>query len=212
MRKFSKVLATVIQYLLLAVCLVVLIFDISIIWQRYIQKKDLPTFFGYCFADVLTGSMEPVIYPGDLIVFKAADDYEEQDIIVYRDSEGDLITHRLIEIQEDGLYITHGDNNPEGANEEVKPENVVGKVTAILGGVGAFVEFIRTPYGMIAVICVLIAAWALTYLLDRFIIRIDKKQPEKATEGEEGEEAEGITGADETDNGDSPGTDEKREE
>ena len=69
-------------------------------------------------AVVISGSMEPVYYRGDIIVIKGADpkNIEVGDIVVYKRPYQDIpIVHRTINIvEEDGTlyFVTKGDNNP----------------------------------------------------------------------------------------------------
>ncbi len=73
---------------------------------------------------IVTGSMIPVIYPGDVVLVKRdVDDLKTGEIIQYK--SGDIyIFHRITEIIEEDdtyLYITKGDNNP---SEDPKPVNI----------------------------------------------------------------------------------------
>jgi len=94
---------------------------------------------------IATGSMEPEIKPGDMILVKkirTEDDVhllKEGDIIQFK--RGDiLISHRITEIIEDkeqGLkFITKGDNNSSADWEPVTPENLKGKVIGVVPKIG----------------------------------------------------------------------------
>ncbi len=69
-------------------------------------------------AVVISGSMEPVYYRGDIIVIKGTEPSGIQvgDIVVYKRPYQDIpIVHRAINIiEEDGAlyFVTKGDNNP----------------------------------------------------------------------------------------------------
>lgn len=69
-------------------------------------------------AVVISGSMEPVYYRGDIIVIKGTEPTNIQvgDIVVYKRPYQDIpIVHRAIKIiEEDGAlyFVTKGDNNP----------------------------------------------------------------------------------------------------
>ncbi len=87
-----------------------------------------PTFFGYSGALVFSGSMEPTLSTGDMVICKSQKDYEIDDVIAYYDEEdGIFILHRIIERREEG-FITKGDFNPDCDPLPVKLENVQGKV------------------------------------------------------------------------------------
>lgn len=67
---------------------------------------------------VLSGSMEPCYYRGDILLLELREDYplEVGDVIVYKLSSKEIpIVHRIVSIHEtpdqDPLYLTKGDNN-----------------------------------------------------------------------------------------------------
>lgn len=94
----------------------------------------LPRFIGAVPLTVLTGSMEPMLHPGDLIVSQQIDPDKVRvgDIITYQPQAGDpaLITHRVkaIAFGMNGIdhFTTRGDAN--GVDDApVKPGQVMGK-------------------------------------------------------------------------------------
>lgn len=89
---------------------------------------------------VATGSMEPMIMPGDVILIKkiGEDEVKIGEVIQFK-RDDILITHRVMEIVEDteGLrYRTKGDNNPAEDIRLVKPEEVKGKVVNVIPKIG----------------------------------------------------------------------------
>ena len=46
-----------------------------VIYSKYIQKDKITTLFGYGFLIVLTGSMEPEIETGSLVIIKDSQEY-----------------------------------------------------------------------------------------------------------------------------------------
>jgi signal peptidase len=93
-------------------------------------------------ALVGSGSMEPKMYAGDVVIIAKvpADNVELGDIIQFRVPEGVTIMHRVIEIQETEdsgkLFITKGDANDKPDLEPVMPENVVGKTVMTIPKIG----------------------------------------------------------------------------
>ena len=71
--------------------------------------------FNFRFYNVLTGSEEPYIYPGDMVIVKVSKDVKVGEIIKYNLASGTPVTHRLVAIVEDSAgkkhYFAHGDNN-----------------------------------------------------------------------------------------------------
>lgn len=96
-----------------------------------------PGFYGYQLKSVLSGSMEPGIKTGSIIAIKPSSDttsFQEGDVITFRESEGRLITHRVIEVVKHEvtgqvMYRTKGDNNDAPDLNAVLSTNVIGKYT-----------------------------------------------------------------------------------
>jgi signal peptidase len=99
---------------------------------------------------VVSNSMVPVFYRGDLIVVKGLDcqEIEVNDIIVYHNQIKQIpIVHRIVEIADDSqgdkTFITKGDNNAHtdqrtGISPPVKCEWVKGEVKLIIPKLGLF--------------------------------------------------------------------------
>lgn len=89
--------------------------------------------FKYQIMAVGSGSMEPIIFKGDAIIFEKYNEKEKiniDDIIVFRQS-GKYITHRVVEIknyQDHVRYITKGDNNNNEDDYLTTNNEVVGVV------------------------------------------------------------------------------------
>lgn len=114
---------------------------------------------------VTSESMEPALYPGDLLVLQGrpAEDIAVGDIIVYEDDwYGDApIVHRVISIEAEGgnyYYFTQGDNNAVADPGNRTYDEVVGVMVLRIPALGHVSLFLRTPLGIAttAVIFVLI--------------------------------------------------------
>jgi signal peptidase len=96
-----------------------------------------PTILGYQIKTVLSGSMEPEIMTGSIVVLEPGGDmsrFEKGDVITFLDSEERLITHRVHEVVNPNgnvLYRTMGDNNDAPDMELVQPINVVAYYSGI---------------------------------------------------------------------------------
>lgn len=97
---------------------------ISIIYFKFINNNQV---LGYNCLRVLTGSMEPEIQVGENIIIKKCKEYNVGDIITYISDEGNLITHRIISINENA-YCTKGDANNVQDPEPVLSNQIYGKV------------------------------------------------------------------------------------
>lgn len=97
---------------------------------------------------VATGSMEPTIQTGDIVLVCKADpeNLKADDIIQYQ-KDSYTVIHRIIECneEEDGLtgFITKGDNNNAPDDEAVLPGQVEGRVILVIPKVGKFTLWIH---------------------------------------------------------------------
>lgn len=111
-----KVVKTIGQFIL---CLILIFFILLNIFSM--NNKSL---FGFRIYRVISGSMQPALQIGDVIIVKKSNNYYERDIITY--SNGlTTITHRIIAINNDEV-ITKGDAN-EVDDKPINKEQIVGK-------------------------------------------------------------------------------------
>ncbi len=102
---------------------------------------------------ILTGSMEPGIMPGDIVLIKKPQEEAEVfalapgDIITFRRGEI-TITHRILEVLTDeagnSSFITKGDNNDSPDNEIVFPNDIQGVVRYVVPKIGLPVMLIHS--------------------------------------------------------------------
>ncbi len=83
---------------------------------------------------IVTGSMEPTLNRGDLVILEKPRDIQVGDIITYR-YKGVPVTHRVIDVvgtvvgeTPDGYYITKGDANAQPDPYKVRPDDIIGEV------------------------------------------------------------------------------------
>src|SRR3989344_4546218 len=110
---------------------------------------------------VQSGSMEPKLKLGSLVIVKPQESYAANDVITFSPEGGkETITHRIaMRRYPEGTtfqptYITKGDANEEIDRGEVKNENVVGKVILAVPFLGYGVDFAKKPYGFILLVIV----------------------------------------------------------
>jgi signal peptidase len=105
------------------------------------------------YEPVYTGSMEPAIPVGSVVVTKPVnpETLKTGDIICFKLSEPTSITHRIINITNEG-FITKGDANEDPDQWIVKKENVIGKLILTIPYIGYIGYFVRTPIGLILLI------------------------------------------------------------
>lgn len=143
---------------LLAVCSAV------ILYQKIIKKENGVSLFGYSSYIVVSGSMEPSIKVGDLVVIKQANESEldENDIITFSDESGNIVTHRIISINYDKngkkQYQTKGDNNNSADIGLVTIENVKGKYCFKINSMGKVINTIFSPVGILIIALIIVLA------------------------------------------------------
>ncbi len=106
------------------------------------MHKNYTNFLGYGLFEVISGSMSPTINVNDLIVVSITDNIKKNDIITYY-SDGDFITHRVIDINGNDI-VTKGDaNNSEDVT--VNSDMVVGKVVFCISNGGVWRDVLMEP-------------------------------------------------------------------
>ena len=105
------------------IIMVIIILSICVIKNRQVLCEKLPVRL----LIVKSNSMYPTLQKGDFILIKRNNDYKKGDIITYDYESNYLVTHRIIEKNNEG-FITKGDNNNSEDNELIKLENIKGKV------------------------------------------------------------------------------------
>ena len=81
------------------------------------------------FFIIESGSMKPTLKIEEMIVVKQFDEYKIDDIVTYYDEEfKGYVTHRIIEIEKNGKFITKGDFNNTYDEKSIGTNEIVGKV------------------------------------------------------------------------------------
>lgn len=157
---------SIIHYMVISLLAITLFLVISSKSQKAFEL------IGYRTYTVLSGSMEPEFYPGDVVIIKNKKriKFKENDIATFVD-DGEVVTHRIIEKTREG-YITKGDNNDVEDATILKDENIVGKVVLSIPKVGYIIQFLSKPM-VIAAEMVLLAISILIYNKN------DKEEDEK---------------------------------
>lgn len=111
-------------------------------------------------AIVTSGSMEPVIHTGSMVFIDEDErDIVKRDIIAF-DSGGTLVTHRVVDVNEEGL-VTKGDANDSRDPGVVGKGSLRGKVIMWIPWLGYGVKALSSPAGII----VMLTLWAVLLLL-----------------------------------------------
>ena len=154
----AYIISTVVLVFAVVLCAVV---TIQTLVQGYVS------IFGFSAFRVVTGSMEPTIKVGAVLLSKKTDieEIEVGDIICFRSRESDhygsIVTHRVVSIKRDAagkiLLESRGDANYTSDRYDVEEGNLIGKVIWYTGREGFFnkvLSFMSGKIGFLAVIVI----------------------------------------------------------
>ncbi len=152
----STKLKKVIKILILTIIILV---STTTLIKVLIYKEKTPGILGWKTFIVLSGSMEPEFYAGDVIVVKETknEKLKKGDIIAFQDDET-IVTHRIVDIikeENEGKYITKGDNNNTEDSKHILPKQVEGIYKFKISKIGKILLFIKSPIGIIATLLII---------------------------------------------------------
>ena len=118
----------------------------------------LPIPGNYKLLIVQSGSMEPAIKTGSVVIVKPVENYSINDVITFVDGGRDkTTTHRIVDmevISGQTQYITKGDaNNAEDSNK-VSEDKIVGKVLTSIPYAGYILAMAKKPIGFVLLVVV----------------------------------------------------------
>jgi signal peptidase I len=146
----AKKISKVVYYLFLAgITVLALLLAVAV----------LPIPGNYRVLTVLSGSMEPVIHTGSVVIVVPRKDYKIGEVVTFGGNGAMNIptTHRIKDVQIAGgkyFYVTKGDaNNTEDENKVAQSE-IKGSVLISIPYLGFAVNFIKQPIGFLLVIAI----------------------------------------------------------
>lgn len=112
----------------------------------------LPIPGNYQIKIVLSGSMEPAIKTGSIVVVKPAKVYEIGDTVTFGEDTREKVptTHRIVEmhvVSGESRYITRGDANGGNDGKEITEDEIIGKVLFSIPYLGFILDIARKPIG-----------------------------------------------------------------
>ena len=106
---------------------------------------------------VKSGSMEPAIKTGGIVVIKPSTSYEVGDIITFgKDTKTQIpTTHRILKIDGDGplrTFTTKGDANDSEDPQVTRLGDISGKVVLTVPYLGYILDFAKKPLGFVLLV------------------------------------------------------------
>ena len=151
-----KRIKSIIRITLIVLVAIIVGVNLYLINAQRLAGDSVPMPFGVGVAVVLSGSMEPELSTGDLLLVAERESYNVGDVVVFQDRKV-AVTHRIISMDGDTV-ITKGDAN----NTEDSPINlsqIKGQVILAIPFVGYIANILKNP---ICTLCILaLAIWLL---------------------------------------------------
>ncbi|MBR6531124.1 MAG: signal peptidase I [Clostridia bacterium] len=155
MKKAKKIISRVFSAASVLIFIFGLVVFVSVLNA---SAGKVPSVFGFSVLQVSTGSMEPELMTGSVVVVKETDvnSLKVGDVISFystdKDINGQVNTHRIDKIEysvgtsRSPIFTTKGDANDDVDREKVHSMNVIGKVVYDLGTVsGSVISVFRNP-------------------------------------------------------------------
>lgn len=164
------------------------------------NKGEVPTILGFSVMRVQTGSMEPELRTGCIVVARktAQKDLNVGDIISFYSPDPDPMingrveTHRIVErhylITGEGEYITKGDANDSDDIAPVLYKNIIGKVVVNLGVVsGSVLGILQNPKVIffLIILPLIFITFSEAVNLVNLIVNRDELEDQQADESDE---------------------------
>ena len=169
-----KYIATAFLVLLVSLCIYTFVIT-------DVLKKDYVNVFGYTYFVVATGSMSGTIEVDDIIFVRITKDVHTNDVITYKNKDGDIITHRLI-TQSGDTYITKGDVN-NVADEAITKSQIIGKVSFVVSP-----SFILKSIAIFLIVFILLALVNFDNIIKKYILKDSSDKKEETKEDKKIEE------------------------
>ena len=123
---------------------------------------SIPMPLGFGLAEVVSPSMttddpKTSINVGDVIVIVPQKEYKVGDVVAFKDGNI-IVTHRIIDINEDGTFATKGDNPENGKDPRaLRKEYIIGKYVDIkIPNLGPVLAVLKQPIVMMMMMIIVI--------------------------------------------------------
>lgn len=155
--------ATAIGIVLCVLLVPILVVNCILLFKGATNQDEVPSVGGVVPFIVLSGSMEPEIQAGDLIICRQtpASDVNTGDVISFFDPDGNgtsVVSHRVTAIATDAtgqpVFTTKGDANNVDDATPVTADKVIGVYQFRIPGLGNVAMFMQSTQGLI--VCVVV--------------------------------------------------------
>lgn len=125
----------------------------------FLLVSFLPLKNNYKIMAVTSGSMEPAIHVGSIVVSQPVQNYKAGDIISFNSgaTKKDNTTHRIVEVKNTGgeiAYVTKGDANENNDTKDVPANKVLGKEIFTIPLLGYLLVYVKTLPGLVLLIII----------------------------------------------------------
>lgn len=177
----KKIIKNIFKAIIYPIIILVLICNIILLVQKIITPDKIATIFGYKALVISSGSMEPTLNIGDIVIIKETkqEQISKGNIITFR-KDGYNITHRINDIiEKDGekYYQTKGDKNTTNDADLVKYEEIEGVYVFKIDKIGSIITYAQNTTTIIIIICVIYLIYRISAEKDdRKIARHEKRK------------------------------------
>lgn len=135
----------------------IVVYTVIIVIGLFLLVTLFPIKGNYQIKVVLSGSMEPAIHTGSIVVIKPVEQYNVGDVVIFgKDTAKDVpTTHRIVSsraVEGVMLFTTKGDANKSPDTTEIRLSDIHGKALLDIPYLGYVIDFVKTPLGLILVI------------------------------------------------------------
>ncbi len=174
----GRVFSAIWRVMLILLAAVLAISACTLAYDKFVKKSKIPSVFGYSVLIVASPSMTGAIEAGDAIIIKQSDSYAVGDVITYFPADENFsVTHRIVRMEGDKFY-TKGDANQSEDPDPVLIEQIAGKVAVKLDKVGYFIEWLKSPIGIIFAATFIVLLILIIVIEDKRRGKTDAADPE----------------------------------
>jgi len=161
--KSSLTTLNIIGIILIALCLPLIIINLTFVIKGSVNPDKVPMIFGGALLTIDSDSMtiqknedgeiiSGAFNKGDMIYIKEVDPKEltQGDIVTYRAPDGVFVTHRVVGFTDDGKIELAGD--VLHSVEEIEADWIQGIYVTRFANLGDVANFMRSPWGLLVML------------------------------------------------------------